>query len=517
MSEDVDETATLTDYLRILRRRKWQFAVTAIAAPIAAVVLTVGRPAAYSASSKVLVNQQNIADSLFGAQTQYVDPGRAAQTQADLARVLEVARRVVKASHVSGLTPDGLLRMSTVIASPGSDFLTFTVTAPTSTNAIRLADRYADGFVAYRWQLDAAALAHARDVAVRREAQLKHDRLAGTPAFHSVEQQLAALDALQPPSLTVLHNEDRAVKIPPPIVRNGGLGLALGLVLALIVAFLADLLDTRVTSLERIRGALRSLPLLARVPGPPRSLEKHGQLVMMAAPASDEADAFRVLRSNFDLQVAKTGARTVMITSGVAGEGKSTTAGNLALALVRAGRSVILVDFDLRSPCLHQLFGVSERPGLIDVALGDLELEDVLAEVQLPDARRRGYSGRLQLLPMGGTLANPDELRVEFFVERVLKGLEADCVLIDAGPLLPGGDAIALSGFVDAILLVVRLNGIATDALDDLARSLTSLAAIKLGYVVTGAETVPQSKSSSAGPSGRRDVVSERRLKAGRN
>lgn len=270
MREHVDETATLTDYLRILRRRKWGFAITALLPPLVAILLTLGQPAKYAASAKVLLNQQNIADSLFGAQTQYVDPARAAQTQADLARVVEVTRRVVRTSHVSGLTVEELVKMSTVIASPGSDFLTFTVIAPVSAEASRLANSYANAFVTYRKNLDAQAVSHARVIALRRETHLKAAGLAGTPAFHSVEQQLAALDALQAPTLVMLHDQDQAITISPPIVRNAGLGLALGLVFGLIVAFCADMFDPRVTSPERVRITLRSLPVLGRLPPPPR-------------------------------------------------------------------------------------------------------------------------------------------------------------------------------------------------------------------------------------------------------
>ena len=524
MAEELESTAGFADYLRILRRRKWPLAVTALAVPAIAIGLTLRQAPTYQASVKVLLDQQNPVNSLLGTQgsgSPYVDPARAAQTQADLARVLEVTRRAVAASHVPGLTTAKLLVMSSVTASLGSDFLTFAVTARDPAVAARLANSYADAYVGYRRAVDIDAIARARAALERREEQLRAAGLAGTPAFRSLQQQVSDLDTMQAPVLKVLHSAYQAAQIGPRVGRNGGVGVVLGLVLGIVVAFLWDVFDTRVRSLEKIRGALHGLPVLGRLPPPPRSLRKSDRLVMMVAPTSDEAEPFRVLRANFDLATGQAGARTIMVTSGVGGEGKSTTAANLGVALARAGRRVVLVDFDLRSPYLHRLFGLAERPGLIDVALGRLDLDHVLANVPLADGARSdrngstntAQEGKLHVIPVGGVLEDPDELRIEFFVEQVLENLQtrADCILIDAGPLLPSGDPIALSAYVEAILLVVRLNAVPSGALDDLRRALASSPAIKLGLAVTNADAPPPDKSYRSGSASRRQAARGKR------
>ena len=92
---------------------------------------------------------------------------------------------------------------------------------------------------------------------------------------------------------------------------------------------------------------------------------------MLTAPTSAEAEPVRVLRANFEFAVSEAGAKTIMFTSGVGGEGKSTNVANLAVALARGGRRVVLVDFDVRNPGLDRFFGLNGKPGLIDVSLYD--------------------------------------------------------------------------------------------------------------------------------------------------
>jgi polysaccharide biosynthesis transport protein len=187
-----------------------------------------------------------------------------------------------------------------------------------------------------------------------------------------------------------------------------------------------------------------------------------------------------------------------MFTSAVGGEGKSTTVANLAVALARAGRRVVLIDSDLRRPSLHRLFNLDERPGLIDIELGNVELGEALRPVPVTDwdstdtdGGRNQRKGKLEVLTAGHAFHAPDELGVELTVARIAESLQerADFVLVDAAPLLAVGDAIALSGHVDALVLVVRLNGINSSEYDDLRRTIASSPTQKLGFILTGAAT----------------------------
>ena len=129
------------------------------------------------------------------------------------------------------------------------------------------------------------------------------------------------------------------------------------------LAFLREALDTRVRSADEV-GEKLGLPLLARVPEPPRKLRNSNRLVMQADPHGAQAEAFRTLRTNIEFVNLDVHARTIMITSAIQSEGKSTTAANLAIAFARMGKRVALVDLDLRRPFLDKFFDFGDRPGL---------------------------------------------------------------------------------------------------------------------------------------------------------
>jgi Mrp family chromosome partitioning ATPase/WD40 repeat protein len=419
---------------------------------------------------------------------------------------------------VPGLTPAALQTHSSVTPVLGSNFLTFTATNSVPSVAERVVKAYSNAYVDYRYELDTKFIADQRAALERRKKELEAQGAGSSQAHGEIEHQIAELDATPVQKLNVLHDAFGPVKIGPRTKRNGAIGVFLGIILGVSLAFLWDLFDTRVRSIDTVRSALRRLPLLGRLPTPPRALRKHAGLVMLTASTSDDAEPFRVLRANFELAVADVGAKTIMVTSGISGEGKSTTVANLAVALARSGRRVVLIDFDLRKPGLHGLFGLDGSPGLIDVTLFDAPLESALAAIPLANVNGNGKvpyhsNGSLEVLPLGTTLHDPDRVQAELVVARTVGSLRdrADYVLIDAGPILPTGDTIALSAHVDAIMLVVRLNGLPRSALDDVDRVLVSSPAAKLGFVLTGDDSSLQKPSHHPGPSRRGRRMNGRR------
>ncbi len=489
---------TLLDYFLVLRRRQWLFLAPLVLVPAVAIVLSLLTQPSYQASAQVLLNSQSVTQSLSGTQAPYVDPARAAQTEAQLARVPEVAQKAIEVVQARDLTASELLKSSSVSASPGSDFLTFSVIDADPDRAIRLSNAYAEAFATYRHDLYTQEVERTVDAIRQRIDELEAAGLTGSALYRSLvekEQQLTAIEALQTPTAVVVHEADEATKVGPRTVRNGLIALALGLVLGLGLAFLGDALDTRVRSVDKFREDL-GLRVLGSLPPPSKQLPKAG-LVMLTAPTSHEAEPFRFLRAGFDLANRDYQARTIMVTSPVGGEGKSTTVANLAVALARVGHHVVLVDFDLRRPSLHRLFDLGDPPGLTDVELGDVALEDalrpVLVTAQDSTARNGNRAshrvGKLEVLPAGHVLQDPDLLG-EQPAAGILQSLRsrADLVLIDSAPLLPTADAIALSARVDALILVVRLNALRSSAFDNLSRTLSSSPAAKLGLVLAGAE-----------------------------
>ena len=457
---------TLLDHLGLLWRRRWFVLVPLVLVPVGAVLLSSQQTATYQASADVLLSQKNLTTSLTGVQTPYVDPARVAETEAGLARLPQVARLATKAAHVPGLTPLKLLKSSSVSATLGSDLLRFTVEHSRPDVAMRLATTYAQAYTSYRRGLDANEINNAKSAVSARLAKLEATGAKGSPLYKSLvvrERQLAALEAFQAPTAVVVQPANEAPQTGPHTARNGFLGLVLGLLLGLGCAFLIDGLDSRVHTVSALRSRL-GLPLLGTLPPPPRELQETG-LVMLSAPMSPDAEPYRFLRASLDVNNSELQAKTIMVTSAMDGEGKTTTAANLAVALARSGRHVVLADFDLRRPRVQQLFGLDDSRGLTDVGDGGTTLDDALQLVSFAtgdgSARSKNRpgrgAGRLEVLTAGRASPDPDTL-ASHSTAVIIESLRerADIVLIDVAPLLPVGDAIALTSLVDAVVVVVR-------------------------------------------------------------
>ena len=289
-------------------------------------------------------------------------------------------------------------------------------------------------------------------------------------------------------------------------MTNVIIGIALGLILGLGLAFLLEALDSRVRGAEEISARLGGLPLLARLPKPGRKLRSKGQPTMLAVSDPPQAESFRILRTQLDLARLEHPTKTIMVTSAVVEEGKSTTAANLAVALARAGRRVILVDLDLYRPSLGEFFSLS-GPGVTDVVLGTAELSDALVPIPMAadldghsdgshpyvNGDARLYDGSLDVLPAGQIPPDSGDFMNTSALRDVLQRLEerADTVIVDTSPLLQAGDAMTLSTKVDGLLLVVRDGVVRRRMLGELARLLESTPATKLGFVLTDVPVEP--------------------------
>lgn len=493
--------SSVSDYLRVLRRRRWIVLTTLVLVPLVAVLLSLRQQKLYEASAQVLINRQNLANLLTGttdvAALQQAD--RVARTQAELARVPTVAKRALEAAHLRR-SPTDLLDHSSVSAQPDADILDFTVTDPLPARAIRLVTAYVHAFVLYRKQLDSASLDKARA-----ELRAEIDKLAdegsqASPLYATLvekDQELATMQALQTSNLSVVRTPTGATQVQPKPVRTGVLGLVLGLVLGIGLVFLWEALDTRVRSAEEIAERLR-LPLLARVPQPPRALRRDDRLVMLAEPRGAQAEAFRMLRTNLSFTRLGHEVRTIMVTSAVEQEGKSTTAANLAVALARAGQQVCLVDLDLRRPYLHRFFDLRNPLGVTRVAIGEVRLEEALESVPLIEVAKRRHSrpepvlpgGGLRVLAAGAVPPNAGEFVGSEALAHILLELRSrfDTVLIDSPPVLQVGDAATLSSHVDGLVVVSRLGLARRPLLNELRRVLETVPARGLGFVLAGSE-----------------------------
>jgi polysaccharide biosynthesis transport protein len=505
------QAATLRDYLHVARRRKWVIIAGLLAAPLAAVVFSLQQTKLYEASAQVFLSSKDLAAQLTGTQSTGInlDPVRIAQTQADLARVPVLAQRVLSRVPGSGLTPGELLAGSAVGATPDADLLTFHVTNHSAQLAQRLVNAYASAYTVYRRQLDTSSIAKALAGVDRRVQALQDAGDLKSPLYASLvdrQQTLITMEALQTSNASVVKRADSALQTRPQTKRNTLLGIALGLLLGVGLAFLWEALDTRVRTSEEIAERLGGVPLLARLPAPNRRARARHDLVMLEEPGGVHAEPFRLLRTNLDFVRLDRHMQTVMITSAVEQEGKSTTIGNLAVALARGGHRVVLVDLDLRRPFIHRFFGL-DGPGVTEVVLGRASLEEALVPIAITQGSSpRGASangnghgngngekarlrGLLEVLPAGLIPPDPGEFVSTPGLEHLLQDLRdrGSIVLVDAPPALKVGDAAALSTKVDGIIVATRMRVVRRQMLHELGRQLATFPTPVLGFVVTDA------------------------------
>jgi capsular exopolysaccharide synthesis family protein len=200
-------------------------------------------------------------------------------------------------------------------------------------------------------------------------------------------------------------------------------------------------------------------------------------LIMLTDPRSAAAEAYRSLAATIQFAYADRHLQTIGITSAAAGEGKSTTTANLAIALAEGGRRVIVVDADLRRPGQHTLFGLDRKDGLSNMLSGD-QSQLALLETETPGVR---------VLTSGPTPANPLEALASRRFEQVLalaRG-QADFVLVDTPPAGVLADAAVLAPRLEGILLVVSAGRTKRDLARRAREQLERVNANLLGVVLT--------------------------------
>lgn len=510
-----------SDVLAVIRRRWLIVAVSVVLVAGAAYVYSVEQKSVYAASADVLLSRQNLATSLSNIndpQTNIADYTRVAQTQADLATAPAVIALALRTAGLPQSQSRDLTSHSTVMAKPTADILTFRVEDGDPTMADRLASAYARSYTTYRRTVDTFGVTRALAEVHQRIQSLGQDPRQNRQLLGSLrenEQRLSTLEALQTSNAFVVRFPGLAERVSPKPKLALLIGLFFGAILGVGLALLRHSLDTRVQDPEGVSTEL-DLAQLGRIPELSKRQRQLHDLPMRSEPDSPTAEAFRVLRTNVEFAIIDGRIKSIMVTSAVQTEGKSTTVANLAYAFARAGRHVILVDLDLRRPYIAKFFGLVGRPGLTDVALGRLPLEDALHPVDIsthrdpanavvafegnghsPDADESAVvvgadheHSSLRVLPCGAAPPDTGEFIGSEWLQTVLSKLEqdADIVLVDAPPLLSVGDALALTARVDALLLVARLTIVRRPMLREVRRILSSSPIQVLGSVVTGVQ-----------------------------
>jgi capsular exopolysaccharide synthesis family protein len=254
------------------------------------------------------------------------------------------------------------------------------------------------------------------------------------------------------------------------------IGLLLGMLAGIALAFSADRRDTRLRSGAAVTSA-GDTPILGRVPHMSRATARNGRK------NRDLIEPFRRIRTTlFALAEppAPPDSFTLLVTSPGEGEGRTTIAANLAMAIARGNHRVLLVDADMRSPGVHRAFAIDNGLGLQDVLAGRATVDEAVRNTSLV---------RLGVLVAG---QRPDDDSDTFANERFAAivpqlGQRFDVVVIDAPPLLGATDAAILAPLVDGVVLVVRSRRTRGEALREAQETLTLLRASLLGVVVNDA------------------------------
>jgi capsular exopolysaccharide synthesis family protein len=269
-----------------------------------------------------------------------------------------------------------------------------------------------------------------------------------------------------------------------PISPRPKLDLALGIILGLLAGMaLAALLEAldRTVKFPRQATALLDAPLLAMIP---KRRGKNGGLTVDTN--GPEGEPYRSLRTAVQFLAPDKPLRTILITSPMPDEGKTTTAVNLATALALSGERVILVDADLRRAGLAEVVGLERSVGLTSLVLGKASVDEAL----------QSWRNDLKVLTSGTLPPNPSEILGSQFLNRLLVDLtnRADVVVIDAPPVLPVTDAVVLGAQVDGVIMVVRYGATLRHSAAEARRRIESVGASLVGYVFNALRT-SESKS----------------------
>ncbi|MGW5264142.1 polysaccharide biosynthesis tyrosine autokinase [Microbispora sp. NPDC004025] len=394
-------------YVRLIRRNWLLLLLSLLTGVTAALVITANTPPKYVSTISMLVSGDDREGSISAA----LQAGALSQQRVQSYATLLTSRRVVgQIAH--GADVSSLQESITAESIPSTSLLRATVT---DTDPRRAAAR-------------ANALGAAFSALV--------DQLERPSAKSRATVRVSVVDAAEVPEAPVS---------PKPLL-NVALGLLLALFAAIGALVLRDRLDTSIKTLEALQQVSGS-SVLGMI-----SFERDARqhpLIVRGDGRSSRAESYRSLRTNLQFIKVDKQLKSLVVTSCLPAEGKSSTSANLAITMAQAGRRVILIDADLRRPRLATYLGIEGGTGLTDVLIERARLHDVIQTWGQP---------ALSVLPSGRIPPNPSELLGSRGMRSVLAQLteEYDIVIIDAPPLLPVTDAAALSAVCDGALLVVR-------------------------------------------------------------
>lgn len=426
----------LRDYIRVARKNWWIAAVAVAVALGLATLITVRTPPQYATSTTFFITTPNngVSDAYQG--------GLFSQQRVKSYATLLTGDRLAKSIAAQpgvGLTADQVRKRITAQAVPETVLLRATVTDGSTERSALIAGALAVQFKALVESLETPP--------GRRVSAVKVEVVAGP--------------------------ESNGVPVSPKPLRNLALAAFLGLLAGAAGAVLREMLDTTIKNGEALQ-ALTGAPVLAAVPFDPDA--KDGSLMLTTSGHSGRAEALRQLRTNLQYVDADRPIKTIVVTSAVSGEGKSSTSCGLAVLFAEAGQRVLIIDADLRRPRIAEYLGLEGGVGLTTVLVGKASVDDVLQR----------YGSDLWVLPSGFLPPNPSELLGSRHMADLLDDLQDkfDMIIIDCPPLLPVTDAAVVAARADGAVLMSRARKTTSAQVTMAARALQSVDARLLGCVL---------------------------------
>lgn len=491
--------ASVQDYLRVIRRRKILIAAVVAVFIGAAVATSATKDEIYEAQSSVNIRDV-FTDLRFipggGNSLPELGPAQRAALSAEQITGPEVGS-VAKRLLDSDMSVAALLARVDTQVGIQTNLVSITASAPDGTQAAATANAFAE---AAKRVIPRDTRSRLRQTERNLREQIKDAR--GDPDFPGpvgvLKLQLSQISTLRQISEPVEIASSASVPrtpVSPTPERDAMLGGILGLIFGLIAAFGRDSLDRRLRSAREVHHGL-ALPILGRVSEATfgsAGLARNG-LPMLET----DFEAFRVLRTNLAFAAAGEPPQTVLVTSGLPEEGKSTVAMSLASAAALSGQNVLLVECDMRRPSFERRLKVKRAPGLSDYLSGKASPADILQIVDLhaplsfngaEPAKPANAPQKLICIaagspPSSGAAELLASERFRDFVGKVSKAY--DLVVLDAGPLLAVVDPLEIVPLVDLVLVCARVEHTTHDEVHATRDALGHLPDRPMGAVVTG-------------------------------
>ena len=487
--------------LHTLGERRWLILAVAAAIVVVATLRSAAQDDEYEAVAKVLVGQTDPVNALFPGAGADRDPDRIARTNIQLIENATVADRVERAigSEVDLSASELLDRVDADIEND-SDVVAIKVRDEDPEQAAQIANSFANQYSRFRERAAGRNLERAIERAQIELDELEGDEIA-SPRGRTIERRLSDLEiaaALQGGTVEVVKRAEAPDdRVEPRPFSAFLLSIPIGLLAGLLLAGLVSYLDRRLKREEQVE-ALTQLPVVASIPRrSERLVRRRAGGGVWADPV--EAESYGRLATNLRFFNFDRNVKTVLVTSAIPEEGKTTVTLRLAAALAGAGQGVLAIEADLRRPTFTDYFSIQFPHGLSGVLIGATPFEDVVTRVHtsyaLAAPTEEGDEAWttapfIEVVPAGVIPPNPTELLAGNALQQVLRDAKthADIVLVDSAPLVPVGDAIPLANAVDGVLLVVKLGESRRDELRRALKLLGTLRSKVIGVVITNAE-----------------------------